>query len=106
MKAPVMDPSEFRESGLLMMANLLFFHPRGYALSVTFDKDTQKVTGLGDILETDDPEGFVFGEWDASDQDKADRLENRRLSLLEARVKMGCFKNGIQPIGFIPESIT
>ena len=53
----------FRESGLLWLVNTSVMHPRGYAISVTYDKDGHPV---GMSIEGDGSEPWCFG-MDAED---------------------------------------
>lgn len=87
------DVSEFREQGFLQELNRQFLHPRGLALEVIIDGDTEQIGGVWDYR--DDPEGIVFT--DAPDPQKAqnaeDELERHRQTRLER------FGWVIQPIG-------
>ena len=80
-----MDLNRFCELGILQEVNRVFFHPIGLALSVEAEtlKDIPSardgvdesviVVGLSAVLETDDPDGIVFGDMD---YDKTQRFKD------------------------------
>ncbi len=86
-QAPDMSLQEFVDLGLLQEVNREFFHPIGLAMAVTVEDDG-RVSGFGGIMQTDDPEGFLYDP-SAIDQSKVERaqefmggrLETRRLAL-------------------------
>jgi hypothetical protein len=93
------DLDEFKNEGWLQEANRLFFHPRGLALTVDFENG--HVTGFTGIWDyRDDPEGVLFGpdQFGPEDQAKADAIEAIRKRKVEARFRLGCLGDGIQPI--------
>ena len=88
-----MPIKEFREYGFLQEVNRLFFHPLGLALTVVKqDNGEERLGGIWDYR--DDPEGMAFG--DNPDWDKMARVEELRVSKLNARQKS--FGYFIQPV--------
>lgn len=91
----LMDLNEFRDEGFLQEVNRLFFHPRGLALCVDYDDDTQQVTGLAGIWDyRDDPEGIIFGAG-VIDPEKIAKVERQRQVHHSTRIAMF---NGMSPI--------
>jgi len=59
-----MDLNEFREAGYLQEVNRNYLHPLGLALEVVLDGNGKAIS-LGGIWDCrDDPDGFVFDEFD------------------------------------------
>jgi len=87
-KTKWLDWNEFREAGYLLEVNRLFFHPLGLALAVNVDDDGN-VTGIHGIMDSrDDPEGFIFGELDTHDKERAQTIDSLRESKRKAREKL------------------
>jgi len=88
------DIKEFQERGYLQEANRLFFHPLGLALEVIVDEEDGSVK-LGGIWDSrDEPEGFVFGEFDVL---KQVCVERERHIKMKARLALPCCDaDGIQ----------
>lgn len=61
---------ELRDTGLLQEVNRQWFHPLGLALSVVIGSETTKL----EIIDGEDPEGFIFGEG-VMEPEKAARFE-------------------------------
>ena len=57
------DLKQFIDKGILQEANRSFFHPLGLAISVDIDDDG--AVSLGHIVDSDDAEGWMFGEIDS-----------------------------------------
>jgi hypothetical protein len=90
-----MTIKEFRELGLLQEVNRLFFHPRGLALEIVIDDETEEMS-LGGIWDyRDDPEGIFYGE-NMLDEDKARRVQK----LVDERTPIRIEKYGwtVQPL--------
>jgi hypothetical protein len=94
-QVPEMNLKEFLDDGYLQEVNRRFFHPLGLALSVkTHEDGTVTLHNIWDGR--DDPEGFTFEGWTASDGMRGERIEaefNRRLEIRERQLGFG-----IQPL--------
>ncbi|MCK5019359.1 MAG: hypothetical protein KAS32_20025 [Candidatus Peribacteraceae bacterium] len=100
-----MDLNKFCELGILQEVNRVFFHPLGLALSVEAEalkdipsargdgtSENDMIVGLSAVLETDDPDGIVFGD---IDYDKVAKFKEWANGRTPTRVQNLKFK--IQP---------
>jgi hypothetical protein len=72
------------EAGILQEVNRVFFHPLGLALAVKYEEG--KPPELSCVLETEDPEGWIFNDLDnakvaAFNEWKKDRTPDRLTAL-------------------------
>lgn len=93
----MMPLDEFVKEGLLQEVNRLFFHPRGLALTFERDKITGKNVRIKGIQTCgDDPEGFVFTNWEPEDYERRDKVEDRHMRYARARLhKLGFDVQGV-----------
>lgn len=92
-----MNIKEFRAQGYLQEVNRKFFHPLGLAIEVFVDEDSGEETigGVWDYRE--DPTGIVYADG-VIDAEKARRVETLRIRKIKDRMRLGCDKDGIQPV--------
>jgi hypothetical protein len=100
-----MDLREFYELGFLQEANRLFFHPRGLALEMNFDDETDEVTISGIWDYRDDEEGIMFSGWGDDAVQRRDNIEEERRSHIMARMRMLNNGSEIQEVGHVPSAL-
>jgi len=81
-----MNIKEFLEKGYLTELNRDFLHPLGLHLNAIEEEDGTII--LSDTVdETDEPEGFIFGDGFPEGHDKlAEAIKNRRTKIIIPRL--------------------
>jgi|SRR3990172_133878 len=93
-----LTPAEFRAQGYLLELNRQFLHPLGLALEIVTKEDgTEYFGGVWDSR--DDPEGFIFGDFDDDDRQRAKRIETEALQ--KAEVRRARFGWVIEPLNHV-----
>ncbi len=73
---------EFRKLGYLQEVNRQFLHPLGLALEVVIEEDgSERLGGIWDSRE--DPEGFLYDEFDLEKAKSIENIQRARFVLRE-----------------------